>query len=56
MIAADPQFTRVHAFTDYDLGQLDLHIVADLADLAATPPSLTVDDKNLGCKWTAKKE
>ena len=52
-IAADPQFTRVHAFTDYDLGRLDLHIVADLA---ATPPSLTVDDKNLGCKWTAEKE
>lgn len=39
--------------TDYDLGRLNLHIVADLA---ATPPSLTVDDKNLGCKWTAKKE
>ena len=39
--------------TDYDLGQLNLHVVADLA---ATPPSLTVADKNLGCKWTAKKE
>ena len=39
--------------TDYNLGQLNLHIVADLA---ATPPSLTVDDKNLGCKWTAKKQ
>ena len=26
------------------------------ADLAATPPSLTVDDKILGCKWTARKE
>ena len=39
--------------TDDDLGRLNLHIVADLA---ATPPSLTVDDKNLGCKWTAKKE
>jgi hypothetical protein len=39
--------------TDYDLGRLNLHIVADLA---ATPPSLTVDDKNLGCKWTAKKQ
>jgi hypothetical protein len=81
MIAADPQFTRVHTFTvkngkaelttpgglntrmklekpnvyttDYYLERLNLHIVADLA---ATPPSLTVDDKNLGCKWTAKKE
>jgi hypothetical protein len=39
--------------TDDNLGRLNLHIVADLA---ATPPSLTVDDKNLGCKWTAKKE
>jgi hypothetical protein len=39
--------------TDYYLERLNLHIVADLA---ATPPSLTVDDKNLGCKWTAKKE
>ena len=39
--------------TVYDLGRLNLHVVADLA---ATPPSLTVDDKNLGCKWTAKKE
>jgi hypothetical protein len=39
--------------TDYDLGQLNLHVVADLA---ASPPSLTVADKNLGCKWMAKKE
>ena len=39
--------------TDYDLGGINLHVVADLA---ATPPSLTVEDKNLGCKWTAKKE
>jgi hypothetical protein len=38
---------------DDDLGRLNLHIVADLA---ATPPSLTVDDKNLGCKWTARKD
>jgi hypothetical protein len=22
----------------------------------AAPPSLTVEDKNLGCKWMAKKE
>jgi hypothetical protein len=39
--------------TDDDLGRLNLHIVADLA---AAPPSLTVEDKNLGCKWMAKKE
>jgi hypothetical protein len=47
---ATAQFRYV---TDYDRGRLGLHIVADLA---AAPPSLTVDDKNLGCKWTAKKE
>lgn len=80
-IRADPQFTRVHAFTltggqaevrasggidtklkltkpnvyetDYQLGQLHLHLVADLA---ATPPSLTVTEKNLGCKWTGVKK
>ena len=27
-----------------------------VADLAATPPTLNVTEKNLGCKWTAKKE
>ena len=27
-----------------------------VADLAATPPTLNVSEKNLGCKWTAKKE
>ena len=35
------------------LGRLNLHLVADLA---ATPPTLNVTEKNLGCKWTAKKE
>ena len=39
--------------TTYALGGLRLDIVADLG---ATPPSLTVDEKNLGCKGTAKKE
>lgn len=33
------------------MGGLNLHIVADLND-----KTLTVSDKNLGCKWTAKKE
>ena len=35
------------------LGWLHMHYVADLA---ATPPTLNVSEKNLGCKWTAKKE
>lgn len=39
--------------TDYQLGRLHLHLVADLA---ASPPTLTVAEKNLGCKWMAKKE
>ena len=39
--------------TDYQLGGRNLHVVADLA---AAPKSLTVTEKNLGCKWTAKKE
>lgn len=39
--------------TDYELGRLHLHVVADLA---ASPRSLTVTEKNLGCKWAAKKE
>ncbi len=38
--------------TDYELGRLHLHLVADLA---ATPPSLTVTEKYLGCKWTGVK-
>ena len=38
--------------SDYELGRLHLHLVADLA---ATPPSLTVTEKNLGCKWMGVK-
>ena len=38
--------------TDYRLGQLNLHLVADLT---ATPPTLLVTERNLGCKWMAKK-
>ncbi|WP_395710699.1 hypothetical protein [Reyranella sp.] len=38
--------------TDYELGRLNLHLVADLA---ASPPSLTVTEKNLGCKWMGVK-
>jgi hypothetical protein len=39
--------------TSYVLGQLNLTIVADLN---ATPKSLTVTDRNLGCRWSAVKE
>jgi hypothetical protein len=39
--------------TSFVLGQLDLNVVADLA---ATPKSLTVTDRNLGCRWSAVKE
>ena len=38
--------------TDYRLGRLDLHLQADLG---ASPPMLVVTEKNLGCKWTARK-
>lgn len=37
--------------TDYRMGQLNLHVVADL-----NARTLTVTDRNLGCKWTAKKD
>lgn len=39
--------------TDYVLGRLNLHLVADLA---ASPPSLAVSEKNLGCKWMGVKQ
>ncbi len=38
---------------DFDLGRLNLNMVADLA---ATPKSLTVTNRDLGCKWSAVKE
>ncbi|NDH61615.1 MAG: hypothetical protein EBY18_08155 [Alphaproteobacteria bacterium] len=37
---------------DFDLGRLNLHMVADLS---VTPRTLTVTEKNLGCKWSAVK-
>ena len=39
--------------TDYELGRLHVHVVADLS---VTPRTLNVTEKNLGCKWTAKEE
>jgi hypothetical protein len=39
--------------TSFVLGQLNLTVVADLA---ATPKSLTVTERNLGCRWSAVKE
>lgn len=39
--------------TSYQLGRLNLHYVADLS---VTPGTLTVTERNLGCKWTAKRE
>jgi hypothetical protein len=48
------KLTRPNVYeTDYELGRLSLHLVADLA---ATPPSLTVSEKNLGCKWMGVKK
>ena len=38
---------------EYQLAGLHLAFVADLD---ATPHTLNVTEKNLGCKWTAKKE
>jgi hypothetical protein len=37
--------------TDYQLGGRNLHVVADL-----NARTLTVTEKNLGCRWTATKE
>jgi hypothetical protein len=37
----------------YQLGGLNLHFVADLG---ASPPTLNASEKNLGCKWAAKKQ
>lgn len=38
---------------DFVLGRLNLHMIADLA---ATPKTLTVTEKSLGCKWSAVKK
>jgi hypothetical protein len=47
------KLTRPNVYeTDYQLGQLHLHVVVDLA---ASPPSLTVTERNLGCKWSGVK-
>ncbi len=37
---------------DFDLGRLNLHMVADLSVM---PRTLTVTEKHLGCKWSAVK-
>jgi len=37
--------------TDYEMGHFDVHVVADVG-----AKTLTVSDRNLGCKWTAKKD
>ena len=50
-IAADPR-PNVYE-TDYQLGRMHLHIVADLATV---PRSLTVTNRDLGCKWSAVRE
>ena len=48
------KLTRPNVYEgDYALGSMHMHYVADLA---ATPPTLDVSEKYLGCKWTAKKE
>jgi hypothetical protein len=39
--------------TKYQLGRLDLVVVADLA---STPKTLTATDANMGCAWSAVKE
>ena len=39
--------------TNYMMGRLNLHYVADLS---VTPPTLLVSEKSLGCKWAAKKQ
>jgi hypothetical protein len=38
---------------DYMLGRMHLHVVANIA---STPKSLTVTNRDMGCKWSAVKE
>ncbi|MEI7874683.1 MAG: hypothetical protein WCK95_21325 [Alphaproteobacteria bacterium] len=48
------KLVRPNVYTgDFDLGRLNLDMVVDLA---ATPKTLTVTEKNLGCKWSAIKQ
>jgi hypothetical protein len=48
------KLARPNIYTgDFDLGRLNLDMVVDMA---ATPKTLTVTEKNLGCKWSAVKE
>ncbi len=48
------KLVRPNVYTgDFDLNRLNLDMVADLA---ATPKTLTVTEKHLGCKWSAVKE
>jgi hypothetical protein len=48
------KLARPNVYTgDFDLGRLNLDMVADLA---ATPATLTVTEKSLGCKWSAVKQ
>ena len=48
------KLVRANVYTgDFDLGRMNLDIVADLS---TTPKTLTVTNQNLGCKWSAIKE
>ncbi|MDI1282947.1 MAG: hypothetical protein PSV46_01000 [Reyranella sp.] len=38
---------------DFELGRLNLHMIVDLTP---TPKTLTVTEKNLGCKWSAVRK
>ena len=38
---------------DFELSRMKLNM---LADLAATPKSLTITNRDIGCKWTAIKQ
>jgi hypothetical protein len=45
---------RADVYTgDFDLGRMNLDIVADLS---TTPKTLTVVNQSLGCKWAAQRE
>jgi hypothetical protein len=47
------KLVRPNVYTsDFTMGGTSLVV---LADLSVTPPTLTVTEKNQGCKWNAKK-